>query len=760
MRGWLRRLFARDAAERRVLAAGGRRLRSGRGSAYVEFAFLAPLFLMMASLLIELATFWDASVMANHAAWQVGRIMKVKPDGKNTELFKIKALDAKSDIAKQAGSGVNDVIKLLNQFGDQRTLTTVMLMSGSSMGYTGVPGHEMGDLLSIIVKAPMEMLTDKENGLSKMLAEALAAKAPDLSQFGLPTGDLLSGLASQLLGVIAQPIFNAVAQSLLKPVSEWAQKTLNGIGTKISDALDQKDGSFSATKHYARNLQKAYQRVQFATVGKGKKGGPLVKVYTANEGDIQFLGATGTLRQPHVKGKAPGLEGQVAYVRVRWPMASDWLFPFFWGGDRSDKGVWATGHCLTLLEPMLKNEHLTSSNPTAYTPPAQNQPGEYQKVSDQIVHDLKIELFLMRYRNTREELYLSGNTSEGGLLTARHIQNWQTIAYGGKSYPSAYQESWSAAMGGVAYWKRGNAYGIVNGWLKGYPKREWLYYESANTQRERYLGTLGGLPSPVGWETTAAAKRQWEEALTLAQTHGQAAGLAAGLGARLESATATAQAAVKKLETMRAWLDGTIADLAKRVGETSGSAGIELDPDTMRNLSGDDLTDGEEEITPEALQKKWTQTYAELKALRDQINDVARDIGWECETIASTSANLSKQAKQVGDALKNAKKKNAKDKAFQTLGARLKTLHDAVGQLASVAGQLGPNVEKAMALEVQFAQKLNLKSAAGLDPRKLDWGAIAEKAAQGDGTGEADLGKENERIYGNDDGKGDGPWKR
>ena len=754
MRGWLRRLFARDAAERRVLAAGGRRLRSGRGSAYVEFAFLAPLFLMMASLLIELATFWDASVMANHAAWQVGRIMKVKPDGKNTELFKIKTLDAKSDIAKQAGSGVNDVIKLLNQFGDQRTLTTVMLMSGSSMGYTGVPGHEMGDLLSIIVKAPMEMLTDKENGLSKMLAEALAAKVPDLSQFGLPMGDLLSGLASQLLGVIAQPIFNAVAQSLLKPVSEWAQKTLNGIGTKISDALDQKDGSFSATKHYARNLQKAYQRVQFATVGKGKKGGPLVKVYTANEGDIQFLGATGTLRQPHVKGSAPGLEGQVAYVRVRWPMASDWLFPFFWGGDRSDKGVWATGHCLTLLEPMLKNEHLSSTNPTAYTPPAQNQPGEYQKVSDQIVHDLKIELFLMRYRNTREELDM-----KGGILKTKHLQPWKDLAYPGGD-PEPYKKSWSAAQGGIWWTSRFIDVGMARGYLKGYPKREWLYYESANTQRERYLGTLGGLPSPVGWETTAAAKRQWEEALTLAQAHGQAAGLAAGLGARLESATATAQAAVKKLETMRAWLDGTIADLAKRVGETSGSAGIELDPDTMRNLSGDDLTDGEEEITPEALQKKWTQTYAELKALRDQINDVARDIGWECEAIAMTSGNLSKTAKQVTDALKGAKGKKAKDKDFQTLGARLKDLHDAVGRLASVAGQLGPNVEKAMALEVQFAQKLNLKAAEGLDPSKLDWGSIAEKAAQDDGTGEADLGKENRQTYGIEDGKGDGPWKR
>ena len=435
-------------------------------------------------------------------------------------------------------------------------------------------------------------------------------------------------------------------------------------------------------------------------------------------------------------------------------MASDWLFPFFWGGDRSDKGVWATGHCLTLLEPTLKNEHLKSSNPTAYTPPAQNQPGEYQKVSDQIVHDLKIELFLMRYRNVCEKLDV-----KGGFAKAKYIQPWKDLAYPNDN-PEPYKRSWSAALGDVGWGWNGLLEATLRSYLKGYQRREWLFYEGEDSKRERYLGILGGLPSPVGWGASAADKQQWEEALTVAQGHGQAAGLSAGLGTRLVSATATAQTAVQKLATLRKWLDATIAELAKRVGETSSASGIELDPDTMRNLSGDDLTDGNEEITPEALQAKWRQTYAELKALRDQINTVARDIGWECEAIASTSANLSKQAKQVGDALKNAKKKNAKDKAFQTLGARLKDLHDAVGRLASVAGQLGPNVEKAMALEVRFAQKLNLKAAEGLDPSKLDWGSIAEKAAQGDGTGEADLGKENRQTYGIEDGKGDGPWKR
>ena len=61
---------------------------------------------------------------------------------------------------------------------------------------------------------------------------------------------------------------------------------------------------------------------------------------------------------------------------------------------------------------------------------------------------------------------------------------------------------------------------------------------------------------------------------------------------------------------------------------------------------------------------------------------------------------------------------------------------------------------------MEFAQKLKLKNAEGLDPRKVDWDAIAKKTAQGDGTGDADLGDEDQGVYGEKDGKGYKPWKR
>ena len=369
--------------------------------------------------------------------------------------------------------------------------------------------------------------------------------------------------------------------------------------------------------------------------------------------------------------------------------------------------------------------------------------------------DLKIELFLMRYRNVREELDMKGPVAK-----TKHLQPWKDVAYP-NSTPKVYKKSWEQAIGDKPWdWNYWILEATLRSYLSGYQRREWLYYEGLNTKRERYLGTLGGLPSTAGWKANAAATGCWEEALTLAQGHGQAAGLAAGLGTRLNAAIDASEAAVAKLTSLRGWLDGTIAELDKRVGGSSGSSNIELDTDSMRSLSGDDLTDGDQSVTPENLKKKWAQTYAELKSLRDRINAVAKDIGAECEAIASVSGDLSQTAKQVDDALKDAKGKKAKQKDFEALGARLQALNDAVGRLGLAAGQLGPNVDKAMALEVEFAQKLKLKNAEGLDPRKVDWDAIAKKTAQGDGTGDADLGDEDQGVYGEKDGKGYKPWKR
>ena len=760
MMGWARR----SAEDRRALRAGGRRLRGARGSAYVEFAFLAPLVLMMASLLIELATFWDASVMANHAAWQVARIVKVKQDAK---LFKIKTVDfEEGSIGETAASGLNKAIKLLNEVGDQRTLTTLMLMSGSSMGYTGVPGHEMGDLLTLIVSEPLKALTKDSGGLGDALGKLLDEKTSALSSLedlkALPDG-MLSGVSNALVNTVVRPVIAAVANSVLTPVVTWAQKQLNGLGEKISGALDQKGGSFSSAKHYARNLQKAYQRLFYATVGAGKKNGPVVKVYTANADGLTFLGPQGTLRQPHVAGKDPGLAGQIAYVRVRWPMASDWLFPLFWGGDRTGAGVWATGHCLTLTEPALKNANLASTDPAEYKRPEENAASAYKGVSDTIRHDLKIELFLMRYRNVRESVHLSGNTKESFLLTAHHLQDWQSIAYGGKNYPEEYQTSWTAALNNTHYSSRGALRATLNSYLNGgggYRRREWLHY-GAGKPRQRYLDTLGDLPQVRGMGVDAATQTRWDAATEAAKAHGQAGETAAGLGARLAEAGSAASGALDKVAQLRKWVDGVIAELAKRVGEEKDKgSGIELDAATLQNLSGAELTEGEEAVTPEALEQAWRQTYGELKALRDALDDLAREIGAACAALDAVSGRLAGEREALGRAIDAAGKEGAGEKAFAELGQRLAAVDASAAQAASAAATLSAKADAALAKEIEFAQKLRLNAASKLDPSKIDWGAVAAQNAQNDGVGDADLGKDGQGVYGDPDGKGDGPWKR
>ena len=55
-----------------------RRIASPRASVFTEFAIVMPVVAMICSAMIEIVGFWDAQVMANHVAWQVGRIVMVR----------------------------------------------------------------------------------------------------------------------------------------------------------------------------------------------------------------------------------------------------------------------------------------------------------------------------------------------------------------------------------------------------------------------------------------------------------------------------------------------------------------------------------------------------------------------------------------------------------------------------------------------------------------------------------------------------------
>ena len=74
-----------------------RRLGSPRASVFSEFALIAPILVLVCSALVEIVGFWAAQVMANHAAWTVGRIVMVRgSDG----------LEFSSGISKKSKTGI------------------------------------------------------------------------------------------------------------------------------------------------------------------------------------------------------------------------------------------------------------------------------------------------------------------------------------------------------------------------------------------------------------------------------------------------------------------------------------------------------------------------------------------------------------------------------------------------------------------------------------------------------------------------------
>lgn len=748
---WQRLLRPRSAADARVLGAGRRRMRSGRGSAYMEFALLAPVLLMVCSLLVELATFWDASVMANHAAWTVGRIVKVKASAKDAQIFQVGKVAAEDgSLKKTAVDGLNKAVGALNTFGDQRSLATAMLMSTCSMGYVGTPGDELKDLFHAIVTEPLDAVAKEIPGMLKTELTKPTAKLPVGG--GLASA-LLGALADKLTQAIVDPIINAVTEKLLSPVTGWVEKQLSAVGGKISGLLDQKEGGFSRAKHYARNFQKVYQRVKVMTMD---KKGTLVSVQTDASGGMGFLAPTGTLRHPRLPAGDSGLQGQVAYVRVQWPMASDWLFPLFWGGDRGGKGVWATGHSLTLLEPSLKNAHLSSTDPAPYDPPKANV-GAFGNLSEDIRRDLRIELFLMRYRNTRETVEMKGAAGK-----TVHIQPWKDIAYP-KKENAAYRESWRAALNGVLWTSRYLLAATLDGYLRrggGYHRREWLRYEGERDKRYRYTGTVGESGPAVLTPSYAASLG---EAIGLANRFGHGSGVPDALPADLAKAQSAAETQRIHLAKLRGHVDEAIKELERRCGDASGGA-IEFSADEMASLSGADLAGGDAELSEAKLRARWKKALGDIKAARNRINGLARTIGGACETLAAAEAALAGRKKDfeahLKDARKTAKAKKPKADKVKPLGDDLRAVAAATRRIASAADTLDKALEAAWREENALGKLLGLKVAKTVGPEGFDWDKLTGEVAPDDGVGPEEKAAEEAGVYGDKDGFGEGPWKR
>ena len=160
------------------MARAKKRLSSPRGSVFSEFALIVPIVVLVCSALIEIVGLWDAQVMANHAAWTVGRIVMVR--GSDGLAFS-SAIDKKSktgipntnmpDAIKKLIDEINAGMSGFNKFNNRGNIATLFLMSTCGIGYYGgTPGQTLSDGFTALVDAGVKALTD---GLPTLIAEAV-----------------------------------------------------------------------------------------------------------------------------------------------------------------------------------------------------------------------------------------------------------------------------------------------------------------------------------------------------------------------------------------------------------------------------------------------------------------------------------------------------------------------------------------------------------------------------------------------------------
>ena len=507
---WLTRNDGRRRIER-----AKRRIASPRASVFTEFAIVMPVVAMICSAMIEIVGFWDAQVMANHAAWQVGRIVMVR--GSDGLVFS-SSLDKKSktgikgskmpDVLKKMLGGLDTVIKGANKFNNRGNIATMFLMSTCGIGYFGAsPGQTLSDGFTSLCKSVVTALTED---IPKWIKDGVKAKLPTTSK----SGD--SGI-----GAFVQNLVNGIVDKMtewaLKPIANGMQKLLQ----KAFDSIFGKDGAkidslFSgkgAAARYARQMYGAASRIARA---KDKTGREVLEVTDMDDLQGGFLFAKnsnlGRLVYPQVydkEGKSDGYfvtnahgwpanNGGLAmvHVEVNWPYESGWLFPVVSGyGAGKSKAPVAKGHSMVFPQPDIQNEHLYSEGASAYDEGSYTNNAAMAELDDlakEMKNYLKFVKFGMKYRICAETITL-GDDDWYAKSWKRCIELKEMWGLGKGECGGDYGSCWSAITDGKAQ----DAYlSDLNGYFSpaSYRYRDYFYWDGEvpwekpfNYQREEVL---------------------------------------------------------------------------------------------------------------------------------------------------------------------------------------------------------------------------------------------------------------------------------
>ena len=392
-----------------------RRLKSPRASVYLEYAIVMPLVVMLISALIEFTSLWDAKIMANHAAWTVGRIATVRPkmvfSEKLSEKLESGVTDDKmSAYMKALLAPVDAIMKGANKFNNCGNVATMFLMSTCSNGYWGesVSG-DLKAMLEKMVRAPLELL--KENitsWMTKAIVDGLSKLLP--GDIGGTVGKIIVGILQDIIeNIVFKPLSSLISKitDLLFPsgIFDWIQGLLEKDRTVR--------GIFYAASRIAKN--------DVLTVEK------MTTKPFAFSSNIDGFGTSRRLSFPRCLDKdmtirdtinqvekdsswPPNKQIQPMYrIKVAWPFERTWLFPIVSGYESvpTEDGLakpTAVGWSLVYTQPDIANVNLLAEGAEPFADGTQtNQFADALKeVKAEIDGFMKTAAFGMRYRLRQE----------------------------------------------------------------------------------------------------------------------------------------------------------------------------------------------------------------------------------------------------------------------------------------------------------------------------------------------------------------------
>ena len=416
------------------MARAKKRLASPRGSVFSEFALIVPVVVLVCSALIEIAGFWDAQVMANHAAWTVGRIVMVRgSDGlefSNNISKKSKTGIAGSslpDPLKKALSSLDTAISGFNKFNNRGNIATLFLMSTCGIGYYGAsPGRTISDGFNALIDSGIKAITE---GIPQWIKDAVAGIK--LPSFIDGPGSGIEGFVNDLVKVIVDKITEVALKPFTEKIGELLKSAFESILGKDGIKIDNLFNGKSEAARFARQIYGAGSRIARAKSTIGKE---VLEVTDMDDLRGGFLFAKrsdlGRLVYPQVVDKeaksdgyfVTGVHGWPAnddglamiHVEVNWPYEYGWLFPVVSGGNAISARPVATGHSMVFPQPNIANDNLYSEGATAFAPGAYTNNTAVSALDDlakEMKDYLKYVKFCMRFRICEDSISLKDEGS-------------------------------------------------------------------------------------------------------------------------------------------------------------------------------------------------------------------------------------------------------------------------------------------------------------------------------------------------------------